>query len=151
MSPDPTYVNEIVREVKREIAETVMAVCSREVMRTREWLEKAGLPKAVRVAQHETYQVLRSLGIIEKSSKADHKTKARVGLASPQVELSREEVIKLWVDLATTVRGKPLDEMLTEYVTRSEMTSEEARSILREAGMMGLLNERIEKPKIEPT
>ena len=143
MKPDPTYVNEIVREVKREIAETLHAVCGREVTRTREWLEKAGLPKAVRVAQHETYQVLRSLGIIEKSSKAGQKTKARVGLASPQVDISREDVIKLWVDLAGTVRGKPLDEMLTDYVTRGEMTSEEARSILREAGLMGLWEQAI--------
>jgi hypothetical protein len=134
-------VDEIVRRIKQELSETLTTVCSREVARTRDWLEKAGLPKAVRVAQHETYQVLRSLGIVEKTSKADHKAKARVGLASPQSDLSREEVIKLWVDLAATVRGTSLDEMLTEYVTRGDMTGEEARAILREAGMMGLWKE----------
>jgi hypothetical protein len=38
----------------------------REHERTREWLEQRGLPKAARVAQHETYNVLRKYGLVSK-------------------------------------------------------------------------------------
>jgi hypothetical protein len=34
--------------------------------RTREWFETKALPKAVRVAQHEVYDLLRKHGVIEK-------------------------------------------------------------------------------------
>lgn len=132
------YLDDVLRQFRAEVSETVAAVCSREVERTREWLEKAGLPKAVRVAQHETYQVLRSLGIVEKSTKATGKAKAKVGISSPTFDLNPKETIKLWVDLAQSVRGIPLDEMLTEYVAGGDMSSDEARSILREAKALGL-------------
>jgi hypothetical protein len=38
---------------------------SREMERTREWFETKALPKAVRVAQHETYDLLRKHGGVE--------------------------------------------------------------------------------------
>jgi hypothetical protein len=42
---------------------------AREHERTREWLESRGLPKAARVAQNETYNVLRKYGVIEAASR----------------------------------------------------------------------------------
>ena len=48
---------------------------AREMERTREWFETKALPKAVRVAQHETYDLLRKHGV------ADERTRsARAGL-----------------------------------------------------------------------
>jgi hypothetical protein len=40
--------------------------------RTREWLERSGLPKAARVAQRETFDVLRRNGVIKDASRKMH-------------------------------------------------------------------------------
>ena len=47
--------------------------------RTREWLERSGLPKAARVAQRETYDSLRRNGVIRDAS---HRTKGEAGRGS---------------------------------------------------------------------
>jgi hypothetical protein len=50
----------------REVAARAAAqAASREMERTREWFETKALPKAVRVAQHETYDLLRKHGGVE--------------------------------------------------------------------------------------
>jgi hypothetical protein len=41
------------------MAQAAVQAASREMERTREWFESKALPKAVRVAQHETYDLLR--------------------------------------------------------------------------------------------
>ena len=65
-------VEEIVVRLRRELepalreAARAAAQCtSREMERTREWFETKALPKAVRVAQHETYSLLRKHGGVE--------------------------------------------------------------------------------------
>lgn len=61
-------VEEIVLRLRSELEsvmrEAARQAASREHERTREWLESRGLPKAVRVAQHETYNALRKYGVI---------------------------------------------------------------------------------------
>ena len=57
-------VDEIVARLSREFESVARSAAAREHERTREWLESRGLPKAARVAQHETYNVLRKYGVI---------------------------------------------------------------------------------------
>jgi hypothetical protein len=75
-SPPTAYtvpVEEIVERLKSELEPCVRDVAaraaaqsaSREMERTREWFKTKALPKAVRVAQHETYDLLRKHGGIE--------------------------------------------------------------------------------------
>lgn len=76
-------VDEIVARLKNELEPCVRSAATqaaaetavREMARTRVWFETKALPKAVRVAQHETYDLLRKHGI------ADERTRsARAGL-----------------------------------------------------------------------
>jgi hypothetical protein len=69
-------IGEIVERLKSELEPCVREVAARaaaqsatrEMERTREWFETKALPKAVRVAQHETYDLLRKHGSIERPS-----------------------------------------------------------------------------------
>ena len=66
-------VEEIVERLRSELEPCVREIAaraaaqssSREMERTREWFETKALPKAVRVAQHETYALLRKYGGVE--------------------------------------------------------------------------------------
>jgi hypothetical protein len=76
MNAQPSSVfplDEIVMRLKAEL-EPAMRIATRnaaahEHERTREWLERRGLPKAARVAQHEAYNVLRKYGVISESTR----------------------------------------------------------------------------------
>lgn len=81
--PGAVSVDEVVARLKNELEPCVRSAATqaaaetaaREMARTREWFETKALPKAVRVAQHETYDLLRKHGI------ADERTRsARAGL-----------------------------------------------------------------------
>ena len=72
-TPGVFALDEIVTRLKAEL-EPVMQTAirnaaAREHERTREWLEKRGLPKAARVAQHEAYNVLRKYGVVSDSAR----------------------------------------------------------------------------------
>jgi hypothetical protein len=68
-----TYVEEIVERLRKELeprlkeaaAQAAEQSASREMERTRQWFETKALPKAVRVAQHETYDLLRKHGAVD--------------------------------------------------------------------------------------
>jgi hypothetical protein len=70
-------VNEIVERLKTELEPCVKAAATqaatqasaREMARTREWFETKALPKAVRVAQHETYDLLRKHGSVDERAR----------------------------------------------------------------------------------
>jgi hypothetical protein len=59
---------ELAARLKQELEPVLMNVAARtaqrEHERTREWLEKRGLPKAARVAQREAYNLLRRYGVL---------------------------------------------------------------------------------------
>ncbi len=65
-------VDEIIQRLRNELEPCVKAAAAqaaaREHERTRQWLERSGIPKATRVAQHEAYNVLRSHGLINSSA-----------------------------------------------------------------------------------
>jgi hypothetical protein len=64
------FVEEIVERLRSELEPRLKDAAARaaaqsascEIERTRQWFEKKALPKAVRVAQHETYDLLRKHG-----------------------------------------------------------------------------------------
>jgi hypothetical protein len=52
-------------ELEPCVREVAARAAAREMERTRQWFETKALPKAVRVAQHETYDLLRKHGGVE--------------------------------------------------------------------------------------
>ncbi len=71
----PTAMRELTHRLKQELEPTLTTVAARiaqrEHERTREWLEKHGLPKAARVAQREAYNLLRQHGVIKANPARD--------------------------------------------------------------------------------
>ncbi|MCA1616956.1 MAG: hypothetical protein LC800_23315 [Acidobacteria bacterium] len=67
-APAAIPVEEIVRRLRSELEPSLNRAAAQaaklEHERTREWLERHGIPKATRVAQREAYNVLRSHGVI---------------------------------------------------------------------------------------
>ncbi len=154
-------VDEVVARLKNELEPCVRSAATqaaaetaaREMARTREWFETKALPKAVRVAQHETYDLLRKHGV------ADERTRsARAGLEVGRAasdsytppaahKLTPEEIretAETCVALLET-QGKSID------VTLSEISSEGGGWLLpedaprvREAALE-LLGERSER------
>jgi len=154
-------VDEIVERLKNELEPCVTAAAtqaaaqtaSREIARTREWFETKALPKAVRVAQHETYDLLRKHGTVDERAKR-MRADLEVGRAAPDSytptaahKLSPEEIretAETCVALLET-QGKSID------VTLSEISSEGGGWLLpedaprvREAALV-LLSERSER------
>jgi len=123
----PVSVDEIVRRLRFELEPGLLTAARQaaasEHQRTREWLESRGLPKAARVAQRETYNVLRQHGVI---SAANERARAELAVGrqddSPPVpkELTPDEVremAEICVAMLET-RGQAID------VTLSEMSTE---------------------------
>jgi hypothetical protein len=154
-------VDEIVERLKNELKPCVTAAAtqaaaqtaSREIARTREWFETKALPKAVRVAQHETYDLLRKHGTIDERARRA-RADLEVGRATSDSyaptaahKLSLEEIreaAETCVALLET-QGKSID------VTLSEISSEGGGWLLpedaprvREAALV-LLSERSER------
>jgi hypothetical protein len=75
--------DQVVQRLRSELEPMLRQIAQRaaadEHERTREWLERSGLPKAARVAQRETYDVLRRNGVIRDASR---KTFGDVGVGS---------------------------------------------------------------------
>ena len=108
--------------VKAAATQAASQAASHEVAETRKWFEERALPKAVRVAQAETYGLLRKLGVLE-----DRKERARADLqvgrapsnlssAPKAVPLSREEIANIaetCIALLET-QGKKVDATLAE-------------------------------------
>ena len=81
--PSAAFVEEIVERLRRELeprlreaaAQAAAQSASREMERTRQRFETKALPKAVRVAQHETYDLLRKHGAVD-----NHRGRGSAGL-----------------------------------------------------------------------
>jgi hypothetical protein len=148
-------VDEIVRRLRDELEPCVRAAAAqtaaREHERTRQWLERSGIPKATRVAQHEAYNVLRSHGLIN-SSAGRASAGLEVGRAGDAVAtaaraLTPDEIAETAETCVALLeaQGKSVD------VTLSEISSEGGGWLLpqdapkvREAAQ-ALLRERAER------
>ena len=64
--PDTRLVTLLIRQVVAELKPEITAVVKRETEVTREWFLNHGLPKAMRVAQRETCDLLRAYGVLAK-------------------------------------------------------------------------------------
>ena len=74
-SPEAFPLDEVVAQLRSALEPKLVAAATsaaqREHERTREWLDRHGIPKATRVAQREAYNVLRSYGVVaSKESRA---------------------------------------------------------------------------------
>jgi len=126
-------MEEIIERLRREIepclksaaTQAAAQAAAREMASTREWFETKALPKAVRVAQSESYNLFRKYGTLgDKTQRA--RAELEVGRASesftpPQARLQSEKEI---MELAETcvamheLQGKSID------VTLAEISSE---------------------------
>lgn len=117
-------LDEIVRRLRDELEPRVRAAAAqaaaREHERTREWLERSGIPKATRVAQHEAYNLLKSHGLINPAA-----GRARAGLevgrgrdaCAPEARpLTPEEVAETAETCVALLeaQGKSIDVTLSE-------------------------------------
>ena len=79
--------NELEPCVKRAATQAATQTAAREMARTREWFETKALPKAVRVAQHETYDLLRKHGSLDERAR-----RTRADLEVGRAEIGRAHV-----------------------------------------------------------
>jgi hypothetical protein len=135
-TPEVLSIENVIGRLKAELEPAMHAAArqaaAQEHERTREWLENRGLPKAVRVAQHEAYNVLRQNGVV---SLKDERARAdlKVGCSDyTQAEaakpLSAEE-IKTYAEICVAmleIHGQEID------VTISELSVEASGPILPE-------------------
>ncbi len=95
----------VTRELEPVIASTcqkaVASACHKQVELHREWLVKWGIPKAVRVAQSETFSVLRAHGVIPR--KAPNSANVGLNVVSKTVKEMGTEVSEIGAFLAETL------------------------------------------------
>lgn len=133
-APAAIPVEEIVRRLRSELEPSLNKAAAQaakfEHERTREWLERHGIPKATRVAQREAYNVLRSHGVIN----------ARAGRARADLDVGRNDYVPVARPLSPTevkemaevciamieTHGQAID------VTLSEMSAEAGGCLLSE-------------------
>ncbi|HVG31811.1 MAG TPA: hypothetical protein VM911_01965 [Pyrinomonadaceae bacterium] len=128
-------LDDVVARLKAELEPAIhMAArqaASREHERTREWLEKRGLPKAARVAQHEAYNVLRKYGVISESSRGPgaHADVGRSDYTPPEPHrLSPDEI----TDMAGVCVAMLETKGQSIELTLSEMSTEAGGFLLQE-------------------
>jgi hypothetical protein len=117
-------VEEIVLRMRRELEPSLQLAAKqaalREHERTREWLENRGLPKVARVAQRETYNVLRKYGIMQESHRTSHADVGRNGYASPEPRLLPDNEIAELAQACVALleaRGQLIEVTLSEMST----------------------------------
>lgn len=149
-------VAEIVERLKHELepslkcAATQVAtrIATREIARTREWFETKALPKAVRVAQHETYDLLRKHDRVDergRRARADLTVGRWAGEATPPVArpLTKGEIQETAETCVALLeaQGKPIDATLAEIVSEGGgwLSAEDAPRV-REAAESLLLS-----------
>ena len=130
-------VEEIVKRLQSVLEPSLktaaVQAAQREHERTREWLDKHGIPKATRVAQKEAFNVLRSHGLMDASAQRLH-AELQVGRSSgsfavpearPRTPEEIIEVAEMCVALLE-VQGKSVE------VTLSEISAEAGGWLLPE-------------------
>lgn len=123
-------MNELVERLRSELEPCVRSAVTQaaaqaatsEIARTREWFETKALPKAVRVAQRESYNLLRKHGTL--GEQADHiQAGLQVGRSHyvpPEARLRTAEEIAEVAEMCVAlleVQGKAVDITLAEIST----------------------------------
>lgn len=68
LEPDVSLIAGLTKQIAAELRSEIATAIERETDDIREWFLNHGLPKATRVAQRETYNLLRAHGVIAKKS-----------------------------------------------------------------------------------
>jgi hypothetical protein len=113
--PSEQVIQRLRNELEPMLRQIARRAAADEHARTREWLEQSGLPKAARVAQRETYDVLRRNGVIRDASR---KTPGAVSDGTyirpeprPLSESEMNELAEACVALFEA-KGQPVEETL---------------------------------------
>lgn len=137
--PPAMLLQDLIKLVKAELEPSfksaALQAASREVAQTREWFESKALPKAVRIAQKESYNVLKSYGLISTARRAASPDVGRGptpdGCASKERLLTPKSAAEI-AELADSclalweLQGRSVDDTLAEMsVARSGWISPE--------------------------
>jgi hypothetical protein len=107
-SLDGKFLATLTREIAATLKPEIAAAVKRETDKNREWFLNHGLPKATRVAQRETYDLLRAHGLI---AQKNHNS-AAIGRNLPTAEQGRE--------------GKKEEQGIADYLAESSAILAEA-------------------------
>jgi hypothetical protein len=111
--------DQIVQRLRGELEPMLRQIARRaaadEHERTREWLERSGLPKAVRVAQRETYDVLRRNGVIKDASRKTHGEVGGGAYVRPEPRTLSETEVNELAEACVALfeaKGQPVEDTL---------------------------------------
>jgi hypothetical protein len=113
--PSEQAIERLRGELEPLLRQLARRAAADEHERTREWLERCGLPKAARVAQRETYDVLRRNGVISDASRKTHSEVGRGAYVRPEPRpLSDSEVCELAEACVALfeAKGQPVEDTL---------------------------------------
>lgn len=118
---DATPVDEIVNRLRIALEPSLKAAAvqasQREHERTREWLDKHGIPKATRVAQREAFNVLRSHGLVNADAQR----------ARAQLEVGRSS--GSYTDISQDTRPRTAEEITETTETCVALLEAQGKSI----------------------
>jgi len=139
----------IVEQVRKEVGRQVRSATAQEYERTREWFINHALPKAIRVAQRSSYDVLRAHGLINETGPGRNSCDSRrVGKHIPKEitpRLQSDEEIR---DLAESCvalfvrQGKSIDQTISEMRVEAGgfLLEEDARKVRARAEIITAAN-----------
>ena len=113
---NPALAATLTKQITNDLRPEITAAVKRETDKTREWFLNYGLPKATRIAQRETYDLLRAHGLI---AKKNHNS-AEIGRNLPTAEQGRE--------------GKKEEQGIADYLAESSAILQQAATDAGAAG-----------------
>jgi hypothetical protein len=113
--PSEQIVQRLRGELEPMLRQIARRAAADEHERTREWLERSGLPKAARVAQRETYDVLRRNGVIQDATLKAPGEVGRDSYARPEPRTLSESELNELAEACVALfeaKGQPVEETL---------------------------------------
>ncbi|MCI0339212.1 MAG: hypothetical protein L0226_16700 [Acidobacteria bacterium] len=102
--PNTKLISLLAKQITIELRPEIAAVVKRETDGTREWFLKYGVPKATRVAQHETYDLLRAHGIISKKTRNSTHTGQHIAVEEKEREGKSEKITSYLAETSIALR-----------------------------------------------
>jgi hypothetical protein len=121
LNTDAGLIATLTKQIATELRSEIATAIERETGNTREWFLNHGLPKATRVAQRETYDLLRAHGVIAKRSNSGDVGRNTAAEQGREGEQSRE--------------GKSEEEKIADFLSE---TGEAIRQAATDADTSGI-------------
>lgn len=105
------FLNQVIKELKCEVSNIV----KREIRATQDWFYDKAIPKAIRVAQRETFNLLRNMGVQQSKQSSDvGKNVADEEQGNPNEALTQTlvELGATMKTLATVSKNRPMQSVL---------------------------------------